>query len=223
MPYNAGNPMWPWGYQTTAASTASTIQLTVWANWVNQTTAATSISNNLAYRADIWHHWNTNGYFHQSQQNQQNLRYPAYVAPPPPTPEQLAAREEQQERYTKEREARRILTLDADRRAKALLLDHLNDEQKRDYAEKQHFDVEVDGKTYRIQPGTHGNVYELEKVEGREMTIRRFCIPSRVPGMPEADVHLSQKLMIEGAMDEFERIANITPYHPRAERDPIRI
>lgn len=209
MAYHASSDIWGYwnGHQATGTS-LSNLQATIWANWVTQTTSATNVNT---YRADIWERWNTNQVTHISQQN---LRYGGYVPPvrPEPTPEELRAQKEQREQYARDREALRLITIDADTRAKALLLDHLDDQQKRDYAEKDHFDVEVDGKTYRIQPGTHGNVIELGLVGEKEVAIRRFCIPSRVPGMPEADVHLSQKLMIEGAMDEFERIANITPF-----------
>lgn len=196
------------GYYTQTASTSiSNHQLAIWTYW-NQNTLVTGTTNNV-YQADIWAAWNQSNVVHQSQLN---VRYPAYVAPAPPTPEQLAAREAENERYRVEREARRLRVVAAEDRAKLLLLDHLDDQQKRDYEEKHHFDVEVDGKTYRVLPGTHGNVQELVMHEGRETTTRRFCIPSRIHDMPEADVHLAQKLMIEGAMDQFEQIANISVY-----------
>jgi hypothetical protein len=211
MAVNYGGGAWPWGYYCTGTS-ASTIQTTIWANWVNQTQATTI--NNSAY--NVWNAWNIGPIVHQSQRNA-GYNINAYQAPVrrEPTAAELKAQKERQEAYRIEREHRRKLMDAAHERATELLLECLDEKQKADYLNKKQFDVEVGGRKYRIQPGTHGNVYELEMDGEKEVTIRRFCIPSRIRDMPEPDVHLAQKLMIEGAMPEFERIANISEYRAR--------
>lgn len=178
------------------------LQYAIWREWATGTTATT-------IQSEIWQGWNIQP---PHPAVRANIHYPEYAPPPPPTPEQIAAREKYQREQAEIREARRLRAFTADERAKALLMDHLDDQQKRDYEEKQAFDVEVDGKTYRVGQGTHGNVREIVMVGDKEVVVRRFCIPSRIHSMPEADVHLSQMLMIEGAMDEFERIANVSVY-----------
>lgn len=182
----------------------SNVKYDIWQAW----TAGATVTAATTYQADIWAGWNVRG-----SQPSINIQ-PQYAPPPPPTPEQLAAQEKYRQEQFQLREVRRKKMVQAEERAEMLLLEHLDDKQKQDYREKQAFDVEVDGKTYRVGQGTHGNVREILLHEGREVTTRRFCIPSRVRDMPEADVHLAQKLMIEGAMDEFERIANVSVYRP---------
>jgi hypothetical protein len=223
-----GGSVWPWGYHHATGTTVSTIQAAVWANWTAQTTTSSAITTNYGPTwANVWTSWNLQGIVHQSQRN---VRYPAYTSPPPPTPEQIAAREAAVKRDFEIREQRRKRMLAAEDRARALLLDHLDDKQKRDYEEKQAFDVEVAGKTYRVGQGTHGNVREIVMIGDKEIVVRRFCIPSRISSMPEADVHLSQKLMLEDAIEEFEQIANISVYRqdllrpdPRLEQELAQI
>lgn len=187
---------WNQRYCPTYAATNNSV---IWQDWV-----AASGTTQTNYQAQIWEGWNV-------RPGQVNVR-PVYATPPPPTLEQLAAQKKYLDEQARVREARRIKMISADERARQLLLDHLDEKQKRDYEEKKAFDVEIAGKTYRIAGGTHGNVREIMMVEDKEVVVRGFCIPSRIHSMPEADVHLSQKLMIEGAMDEFERIANISVY-----------
>lgn len=192
----------PWHHwnQTTSSSI-----INVWNSWQNQyQTTGSSITTN------VWTTWN---------QNATTLYYPTdpRYLPAQPTPEELERRQQviaenrarAAERSRREQEARD--------RAKALLLDHLDPVQKRDYEETGRFKVEVGHRTFQINPGKHGNVKELHLQDGREVIIRSFCIPSRRHDVPEPDVHLAQKLMLEGGEDslrEFHRIANITTYRP---------
>lgn len=191
--YQVNTQIWS-GWNTTNVTTSASLQ--VWDAWAGQYPLTTS--------APTWGYWNAD---------------PQIIYPPnrSPTEEQLERQRvlmEETRRASAERQAK-IVTAKA--RAKALLLDHLDPVQKRDYEEKGSFRVEVGSRTFQINPGTHGNVKELHLEDGREIVIRSFCIPSRRSDVPEPDVHLAQKLMLEGGEDsfrDFHRIANITNYRP---------
>lgn len=87
-------------------------------------------------------------------------------------------------------------------RARNLLLAHLSPAQRDSLARLGHFDVQVEGRTYRIRQGTHGNVRLLDA--GRE--VRSFC--AQPDGVPAEDAMLAQKLMIETDEAAFLRVAN---------------
>lgn len=124
------------------------------------------------------------------------------------TPEQRQARELQKAcrivRLEEEakREAERRMR--AGQRAKSLLLATMTPEQRASYERHGHFDVCIDGKTYRIKQGSHGNVSLVDE----RGPIERYCVqPS---GVPVEDMMLAQKLALECAPAEFFRKANVT-------------
>ena len=98
-------------------------------------------------------------------------------------------------------------SLEAEKRAEALLELHLNETQRQEYRTKKRFIVEVqDGVCYRINRGWAGNVEELNK-DGKP--VNRLCIHTRAP-VPIPDNLLAQKLLLETDPAEFRRIANRT-------------
>ena len=88
----------------------------------------------------------------------------------------------------------------AEKRAKVLLLDSLNEEQKKWWVKKTFFMAQgnVTGTWYKIKPGREGNI-EDGKGAGYCITAQGF--------LPMSDIVLSQKLMIEGDESTFLAIA----------------
>lgn len=221
----------PWNSWNLSVGTTASTAVT-WNHWTtanNYTTVSTNNVNNA------WNHWVNYGTGTSITTNPSWLAWvnpnspPAFVNPPvyqhrELTPEEIRVQAEVEARYQAQREEnqrkadeRSKKEVEAKARAKALLLDHLTPAQKRQYEEKGTFRVEVGSRTFQINPGTHGNVKEIHIQDGKEIVVRSFCIPSRRPDIPEPDVHLAQKLMLEGGVDsvvDFHRIANITEYRP---------
>ena len=86
--------------------------------------------------------------------------------------------------------------LAAEKRAKVLLLDSLNEEQKEYWLKKDYFMAQgnVSGMWYKIKPGREGNI-EDGKGHGYCITAGDF--------LPMSDIVLSQKLLIEGDENTF--------------------
>ncbi len=107
----------------------------------------------------------------------------------------------EQARIAAEREAHDT----ARARAEELLQRHLAPEQRRTLAEHRWFDVvAASGARYRIHRGRSHNVRRLD-AGGRE--VRSYCAYPRML-VPEGDVLLAQKLMLELAEDRFLAVAN---------------
>lgn len=126
------------------------------------------------------------------------------TAPPPPTPEQVAERAriaEAARAADRERVAKQAA---ATKRARGMLMSHLTPAQRATYERDGHFDVIVDGKTYRIKQGTHGNV---ALVDGQGV-IERYC--AQPDGVPTEDAMLAQLLSLRFAPAEFFNKANRT-------------
>ena len=103
-------------------------------------------------------------------------------------------------------ERRRVRKAKAARlRAERLLQEHLDEQQRREMAERGLFQVRgPSGKVYEIDTSKQmHNVFELD---ARGRRIRELCIYT--PGVPQGDNLLAQKLMIEADEEGFRRIAN---------------
>lgn len=83
-------------------------------------------------------------------------------------------------------------------------MSHLTPQQRDCYERNGYFDVIVDGKTYRINQGTHGNV---ALVDGAG-TIERYC--AQPDGVPTEDAMLAQLLSLRFAPHTFFGKANAT-------------
>lgn len=87
-------------------------------------------------------------------------------------------------------------------RARQLLHLALTRDQQRSLEERRFFDMNVNGRTYRIHYGTHGNV---RLIQGGVET-RLYC--AQPNGVPTEDAMLAQKLMLETDEPAFLRVAN---------------
>lgn len=162
----------------------------IWAEWNTEyilTTSSVTISSSV-----IWKTWN-GLWTSQRVWNE-------------PSPEQVAAQEViLRAQYAEEKAARAAASV----KARSLLLDNLDEVQRKQFDLGQTFEVHSkDGKRrYHVRYGTAGNVFLLDK-NGKPT--KRFCIHPGDGRIPIEDVMLVQKLMIEGAEDEFVRVANKT-------------
>lgn len=95
----------------------------------------------------------------------------------------------------------------ADKRATELLLENLNEEQRKDFLSFRHFRVKstlYPGAYYQINVGRQGNIY----FHGTDGQVKQLCATSIDFGIPVCDVMLVQKLMIECDEAGFLAVAN---------------
>jgi len=104
------------------------------------------------------------------------------------------------------REAERAREVEARVRAEALLRDCLTAEQAAQLLHADAFELlTASGRRYRVRRGRAGNV---ERLELTGHPTRRYCLHPADAAVPEADVMLAQKLLLESDEDAFLRIAN---------------
>ncbi len=183
------------------------VQACTWNRWSQNWFAddGWSLSTTATLHNVSWSAWNA------SMRNASSTMasYVRSSRPASLTPEQMAA-----EAARRDRARATVLAIEtAKDRAEKLLLEHLNDRQKRDLADKRYFDVTVADfkkgvrRYYRIHRGRAGNVTQLDGPNGN--AIRKFCCHP-VENVPDADTMLSQKLMLEACEELFLKTANIT-------------
>lgn len=187
------------GVSTNAMTTTSTGTCT-WAIWngyayTNATTATATA---------VWTHW-------QDTMIEQVRGVARQLADNPvvrrkPTEEEVQARlkweADEQRRIAEAQAARRA----ANARAEKLLLANLNPEQREDLVKKNCFFLHLpNGKRYRIDRKTHGNIALIG--EGDKI-IHTLC--AQPPGIPVDDAILAQKLALETDEAGFLRVANMT-------------
>jgi hypothetical protein len=170
------------GTQTTANSYGGLIYQT----WIADGTATTTINTQ---------HWNINGLganvYQAFDVAVNGMTVSGTVREP--TPAELQKMEEDKRR----RDAAR-------QRARDLLCSTLTDQQREQLHKENAFDLEVAGRIYRIRPGRK---VERLALDGKAEAL--FCIhPDFSHGLPEDDVALSQKLLLEADEAAFLRIAN---------------
>lgn len=187
-----------WNVCTTSAVTAP-VQL--WSA-INAATISTATSNWIVYdTAGTWSAvtWNTAAAANWIAPIQ---KAPAVISRK--TRRRLEAEERaQREAIHRATEERRQALFEAQRRARRLLYSALTRDQQRCLEERQYFDLNVNGRHYRIKQGTHGNV---RLVEGEHET-RLYC--AQPDDVPAEDAMLAQKLMLEADEQAFLRIANM--------------
>lgn len=93
----------------------------------------------------------------------------------------------------------------ARKRAKKLLVENLNEKQRRTLEKHGWFEVKVGDRRFRIHNDRYQhNVFELD---GAGAKLREFCAHTS-HACPQEDHVLAQKLMLEGCPEEFFAIAN---------------
>lgn len=186
-----------WTTWVTASSSTDTTT-TAWHIWCDNGTAGTANMDSSTITVDAtWTTWAIGGANDTST-------YYRTVQPVELTAEQ---REEQERR----REAQRVRDEEAQRereaavaRAEELLLAHLDEAQRNQYAREQSFQLVKDDRIYLIQRGRAQNVYLLDEC-GRRVV--EYCAHV-IPDIPDEDNLLAQKFMIETNEAEFLRLAN---------------
>ncbi len=187
-----------WNDCGTCSST--TVNNVIWSSWNgNITSETTAISTSANYTWRLWNNSITSGatdYIWNTWQDRPRSRI-IHATPRPPQPDRW------REEALKREEARKL----SKSRARKLLIENMTKAQREQYEKHGHFDVKVNGKTYRIYQGTHGNVRQLD---AKGHTIESYCVqPS---GVPDEDAMLAQKLALELAPNEFFAKANVTIY-----------
>lgn len=204
---------WPQHYYTTKATTNyipanHNISTTVWYEW-NQTSDPADLT---------WQNWNTStttGYYTQTS----NTYYPTYTnhvwqqwvnmsyAPQVLTPEQVQAQRQLDEHYEAHRREEREKRQVARTRARLLLGEFLDDEQKAELDRHGRFHVTGSrGRRYCIRAeGQSGNV-DLLKSDGSVQA--SLCAAPR-GGLPEGDAWLMQMIEIRHDEDHFLHTANV--------------
>lgn len=210
-----------WQYWTTATQTASTNSIAtmaenyIWPLWND----ATSSGATTTIWDSVWDSWSV------------NVKQPKSFKPKKLTPEQIEkarkAQEEQdrkaqerREREAKERKERERLAELARERAMALLLEMLHRSQVKELRNRGSFiTMSNKGTLYEVAFGRQHNVFELDNKQRR---IAEYCITNGGPEwIPDADVMLAQKLMIETDEDSLRRIANIRRYSRPQDRPNV--
>lgn len=183
-----------WINGTTTAVTNPTVA--VWTTWTNNTTAATTFGT----VGTAWGYWqDASAVAVELSEEEKERRRIAAV-----------------ERQARE-DAAYAAYLEATKRAAALLVEVLDRDQAKEYAERERFHVQVRKpgeaglRTFRICRGKAGNVRELND-SGQE--VARYCV-HLFDGSPDEDTMVAQKLMLETDPEQFIRRANRTPLHPQ--------
>lgn len=187
----------PWIDGTYYFDCGTTTSSTVWNTWTT-TGTSTSITNYPA-----WDNWVT---LPTSTLTYQVSSSP-WVYTDPRTPEQIEAARVEAERQAQEwraqEEQRRLDQQLAAEKARVLLEENLSDEQRAQLHDNNWFEVVTPKGTYRIRFGRAGNVDRYR--DGRH--VDRYCIHPE-ENVPNEDVMLAQKLLLETDEEAFLRIAN---------------
>ena len=141
-----------------------------------------------------------NYYYYQHEYNQIGTAYASvgYQTFEPLTPEQ----EEEIRKQAEATEKKRVAAKD---RARRLLVSILSDDQRQQYEKENSFELQVNGRFYRIHPG--GRVAKLDPVTKKPKS--HLCIhPHNAYELPGEDWAVSQKLLLESNEEEFLKLAN---------------
>lgn len=158
--------------------------------------------------ADTWYIWNTTSATTSAITTTDNSNiYIKWVEEHAASVEEIIRREHAAKRARlqaiREQRRKRIKEL----RAKRLLKQHLDEEQLKMLADKDHFYVRAhSGKLYRIRKGRSGNVEQMH--DDSERVHKVLCAHPNVY-CPNYDTMLAQKLMLETDEAAFLAVANV--------------
>jgi hypothetical protein len=196
---NAGTVWQDWNNNYIQGTTAGTTANVVWYGW-NQyyVRGATTIVN-------AWVQWNTEIYG-TGQTQVQTVQRPAYQGYSE-TDEQRIAREERETAAQAAYQERQKKTAEAREKAKKTLSSVLSKKQREQYVKEGVFELDVNGRLYRVKPGCR-----VERLHPETKKVQSyFCIhPHNAHEIPPEDTALSQKLLLEAAEAEFLKLANET-------------
>ena len=162
---------------------------TTWTSWA--TTSSTDSTTD-----GTWYRWSDGSY-----------NNPAYIVQPALTATQVKQLEEQRQKEEMERKHREENKRIAEERALQLLLENLDGNQKAVYESTKAIPIKAkSGCLYRINKGRAGNV---EQVDEKGVQLKKLCFHP-IENVPDFDVMLAQKLMLECCEEEVLRIANFS-------------
>lgn len=182
------------GTYGTYTVTTSNVTESAWVNWNVIYPTTTVTTGSITTNSVEWVYW--------------NAQYDCVFSPEKLFTEQqeaLRLQQEERNRRQAEIEAKRVA---AQKKATELLLENLDAEQQIEFNQHKRFTVHVRGKVdqhYLIEYGYAGNV----KLFHKGKAIAKFCIhPAH--NLPNEDVMLAQKLLLETNEEQFLKIANKT-------------
>jgi hypothetical protein len=135
----------------------------------------------------------------------------------------LAEAREIQEQDRRERtQAQAQRTLTAEETARALLISRLDEAQQRTYLSSGWFEILVPserlgGRTprrYRIHNHSYSHNIKLMSLDGSDAVLASLCVHPSNYDLPQPDVMLAQKLMLEWDHGETWGTANVSYYDP---------
>ena len=176
-----------WNTGTTAASTTSAPTWNIWCEGTGSTTNTT-----MPTTAGVWYLWtNSSG----------SATAPIVMSyqPVPETAEQRKAREDESRKREKVR-------LEAEEKAKKLLLDNLDQEQAEQYKKEKKFRVTApSGERYEFD--CTKRMHNVHRIDQSGMKKTEYCI-YLTGDCPLPDNHLAQKLLLEHDEPRFLKTAN---------------
>lgn len=182
---------------TTSASTGSTDGV-IWTNWMYISNLQLAQGTGTYNSDTIWFNWTTtsSGTVDASyDQETSNYIWSSWTIAQPEVVEVVTPR---------------IDFGSADKsveRAKALLMEHLSEKQKKQLIERGEFVVKSkSGKHYAITKGRAGNVFSLDEHRKR---VNRYCIHP-TDYVPDYDTMLSQMIWLKWNEEEFLKVANVS-------------
>lgn len=198
---------WVDTYHSTATTSVTTTDST-WGYWCSATDDSTCVTTSYT----VWSYWvqERDGCVREVREVRevrQAVRSSAIPYDREPTTEEKEAQrkrdEEYREKCRKENEERLI----AEEKAKKLLLENIDEENRKRYEKDKLIIVTAkkSNRVYQIKHGRSGNVVQLD---AKNKPIKRFCMHP-IAMVPDADTVLAQKLMLEHNEDEFLRLANV--------------
>ena len=201
--YTDGMTIWNswnfWNATNAAAWTQGSDTAATWTHWnqyfgtAGAITMPAATTTTAASTSATWVYWNNSWYADTNTWAPPAVGYPL-------TEEEVASRNAEIAREAEERR-------ESEERARQLLLDYLDDEQRDEYEQQRHFTViSRDGERhYRVEHGRSRNV-KLIGEDGR--VLHTYCAhPAEL--VPDEDTMLAQLLMLRGDEEEtFLRIAN---------------
>ena len=173
-------------------------------SWVADQEAARKKKNDRA-----WSNWNI--WYEESREHME-----ARVAN---ELEQERWHRQQAQEAARKAEVRAKLEREARIRAELLLMEFLDEQQKKDLIERNYFQMKTKaGNAYRIYRGAHANVYKLNE---KNETIENLC--AQPPNLPAEDVMLAQMLALTNNEEGFRKHAGISRIDPRTRVEERRI
>jgi hypothetical protein len=176
-----------WSTQSNATSTTGVVFDDVWASWNDLTSSVTT-----NYTGE-WQRWVISNDEYRERRK-----------------ETEAARRRREREWRAEQTRKRKEREAATSRARKILVEHLDQDQRRTLDQHGYFDIKIEvagaERVFRIFNNKYQhNVFELDESGNK---VREFCAHTS-HACPQSDHALAQKLLLEADPQQFFRVANI--------------